>query len=130
MTPTRTLWNDRTIPALGLGGWAIGGPFFAGDVPLGWGPVSDDESIAAIRRALDLGIRFFDTASNYGGGRSEEVLGRALEGRADVVIASKFGHVTDPVTKQALDNETEAALAMNSLSTVEIGLLKKWNQQS
>lgn len=107
MTPTRTLWNDRTIPALGLGGWAIGGPFFAGDVPLGWGPVSDDESIAAIRRALDLGIRFFDTASNYGGGRSEEVLGRALEGRADVVIASKFGHVTDPVTKQALDNETD-----------------------
>ena len=98
----RSLWDGLEIPALGFGGWAIGGPFFAGDVPLGWGNVDDDESIAAIHRALDLGIRFFDTASNYGGGHSERVLGRALEGRKDVVIATKFGNVVDPETKQAL----------------------------
>jgi len=97
----RSLWDGLEIPALGFGGWAIGGPFFAGDVPLGWGDVDDDESIAAIHRALDLGIRFFDTASNYGGGHSERVIGRALEGRKDVVIATKFGHVTNPETKQA-----------------------------
>lgn len=97
----RSLWDGLEIPALGFGGWAIGGPFFAGDVPLGWGAVDDDESIAAIHRALDLGIRFFDTASNYGGGHSEAVIGRALEGRKDVVIATKFGHVTNPATKQA-----------------------------
>ena len=104
MTPTKTtitLWNGKTIPRLGMGCWAIGGPFYAGDIPLGWGEVDDNESIAAIHRALDLGIRFFDTASNYGAGHSEEVLGRALEGRADVVIATKFGFATDPATRQA-----------------------------
>ena len=73
-----TLWNGKTIPRLGMGCWAIGGPFYAGDVPLGWGEVDDDESIAAVHRALDLGIGIFDTASNYGAGHSEEVLGKAL----------------------------------------------------
>lgn len=100
-TPTITLWNGKTIPRLGMGCWAIGGPFYAGDVPLGWGEVDDAESIAAVHRALDLGITFFDTASNYGAGHSEEVLGAALEGRKDVVIATKFGFATDPATKQA-----------------------------
>ena len=100
-----TLWNGQTIPALGFGGWAIGGPFFAGDVPLGWGKVDDRESTAAIHRALDAGIRFFDTASNYGGGHSEEVIGAALKGRDDVMIATKFGHVVDPDTKQAQDDD-------------------------
>ena len=96
-----TLWNDTRIPRLGMGCWAIGGPFYAGDVPLGWGEVDDNESIAAVHRALDLGIGFFDTASNYGAGHSEEVLGKALEGRKDVVVATKFGFATDPATKQA-----------------------------
>ena len=98
---TITLWNGRTIPRLGMGCWAIGGPFYAGDVPLGWGDVDDRESIAAIHRAVDLGISFFDTASNYGAGHSEEVLGEALRGRDEVVIATKFGFATDPATKQA-----------------------------
>jgi aryl-alcohol dehydrogenase-like predicted oxidoreductase len=98
---TITLWNGRTIPRLGMGCWAIGGPFYAGDVPLGWGDVDDRESIAAVHRALDLGIRFFDTASNYGAGHSEEVLGEALRGRDEVIIATKFGFATDPATKQA-----------------------------
>ncbi|MCX5514725.1 aldo/keto reductase [Kaistia algarum] len=106
---TRTLWNGREIPALGFGGWAIGGPFFAGTVPLGWGDVDDRQSIAAIHRALDLGIRFFDTAANYGGGHSEEILGEALAGRHDAVIATKFGHVVDPTTKQSLGEEKSAA---------------------
>ncbi|WP_018185167.1 aldo/keto reductase [Kaistia granuli] len=103
---TRTLWNGRKVAALGFGGWAIGGPFYAGTVPLGWGDVDDRESVAAIHAALDLGIRFFDTASNYGGGHSEEILGEALAGRDDVVIATKFGHVVDAVTKQALGEES------------------------
>jgi aryl-alcohol dehydrogenase-like predicted oxidoreductase len=98
---TIMLWNGKSIPRLGMGCWAIGGPFYAGDVPLGWGEVDDKESIAAIHRALDLGIRFFDTASNYGAGHSEEVLGEALAGKPDVIIATKFGFATDPATKQA-----------------------------
>ncbi|MBB5537485.1 aryl-alcohol dehydrogenase-like predicted oxidoreductase [Rhizobium giardinii] len=96
-----TLWDGRAIPRLGMGCWAIGGPFYAGDVPLGWGDVDDAESIRAIHRAIDLGIRFFDTASNYGAGHSEEVLGTALEEHPDIVVATKFGFATDYATKQA-----------------------------
>ena len=86
---------------MGLGCWAIGGPLWQGDRPLGWGRVDDAESIRAIRRAVDLGVTFFDTADLYGAGHSEEVLGRALAGRRDeVVIATKWGHTFDPVTRQ------------------------------
>jgi aryl-alcohol dehydrogenase-like predicted oxidoreductase len=114
---TITLWNGKTIPRLGMGCWAIGGPFYAGDVPLGWGEVDDNESIAAVHRALDLGIQFFDTASNYGAGHSEEVLGRALEGRKDVVIATKFGFATDPATKQATGAFSDEAFIRASVET-------------
>jgi aryl-alcohol dehydrogenase-like predicted oxidoreductase len=89
------------VSAMGLGCWAIGGPFWRGDNPAGWGEVDDDESIRAIRRALDLGITFFDTADVYGAGHSERVLGRALAGRRDqVVIATKFGPTSDESTRQ------------------------------
>jgi aryl-alcohol dehydrogenase-like predicted oxidoreductase len=58
--------------------------------PDGWGEVDDDESVAAVRRAVELGVSFFDTADVYGAGHSEEVLGRVLPGRRDeVVIATK-----------------------------------------
>jgi aryl-alcohol dehydrogenase-like predicted oxidoreductase len=67
------------ITRLGVGAWAIGG----GGWEFGWGPQDDEESIAAIRRALDLGINWIDTAAAYGFGRSEEVVGRALEGLQD-----------------------------------------------
>jgi aryl-alcohol dehydrogenase-like predicted oxidoreductase len=100
----RTLGRSGvSVSALGLGCWAIGGPFWLDGVPDGWGAVDDDESIRAIRHAIDLGVRFFDTADVYGAGHSEEVLGRALAGgrRGDVVISTKFGYCFDPVTKQA-----------------------------
>jgi aryl-alcohol dehydrogenase-like predicted oxidoreductase len=86
---------------MGLGCWAIGGPFWRGDTPVGWGEVDDDESIRAIHRALDLGVTFFDTADVYGTGHSERVLARALKGhRNQVVIATKFGNVFDEDTRQ------------------------------
>ncbi len=91
------------VSAMGLGCWAIGGPFWAGETPLGWGEVDDNESIRAIHAALDLGINFFDTANVYGAGHSERVLGRALAGRRDrVVIATKFNAVFDENTRQVL----------------------------
>jgi aryl-alcohol dehydrogenase-like predicted oxidoreductase len=94
------------VSALGMGCWAIGGPFWSGTQPLGWGEVSDSESIAAVRRALELGVTFFDTADVYGTGHSEEVLGRALAGQRDeAVIATKWGNVFDPATRQVLGED-------------------------
>jgi aryl-alcohol dehydrogenase-like predicted oxidoreductase len=82
------------VSAIGFGAWAIGGTAEASGVPLGWGKSSDDESLAAIRRARDLGINFFDTADSYGFGRSESLLGIVLSRRRqDVVIATKAGVV-------------------------------------
>ena len=93
--------GDRRVSALGFGCWAIGGPFFDTEgKPLGWGEVDDDESVAAIRRAMELGVTFFDTADTYGAGHSERVLGRAVAGHRDeVVIASKWGNTFDEATR-------------------------------
>jgi aryl-alcohol dehydrogenase-like predicted oxidoreductase len=96
-----------TISALGMGCWAIGGPWSDGEVPLGWGEVDDDESVSAIHAALDRGVDFFDTANVYGAGHSERVLGRALCGRrSEVVIATKFNAVFDEATRQATGVDT------------------------
>jgi aryl-alcohol dehydrogenase-like predicted oxidoreductase len=67
------------ITRVGFGAWAIGG----GDWEFGWGPQEDEESVAAIHRAIALGFNWIDTAAAYGFGRSEAVVGRALEGVAD-----------------------------------------------
>ena len=84
------------VSEIGFGGWAIGGPADASGTPLGWGRTSDDESLAAIRRARELGVNFFDTADSYGFGRSESLLGIVLSRtRKDVVIATKVGVVRD-----------------------------------
>jgi len=76
--------TDLEISRIGFGCWAIGGH--------GYGKVDDNESIEAIKKALDSGINFFDTADVYGFGHSEEILGKALgTQRNDVIIATKFG---------------------------------------
>ena len=67
------------ITRVGFGAWAIGG----GEWEFGWGPQDDEESIAAIHRALEQGVNWIDTAAAYGFGRSERIVGRALEGIAD-----------------------------------------------
>jgi aryl-alcohol dehydrogenase-like predicted oxidoreductase len=93
--------SNIEVSALGMGCWAIGGPFWAGEQPLGWGQVDDAESTRAIHAALEHGVTFFDTADVYGAGRSEIVLGKALAGKRDqVVIASKFGNQFDQSSKQ------------------------------
>ncbi len=95
------------VSPMGMGCWAIGGPFWNGETPQGWGEVDDDESIRAIRAALDLGINLFDTANVYGAGHSESVLGRAFAGiRSKVVIATKFNAVFDETTRQVTGSDT------------------------
>ena len=78
---TRQLGNsDLRITPIGVGAWAIGG----GDWQFGWGGgQEDDDSIAAIHAALDAGLNWVDTAAVYGLGRSEEVVGKALQDRGD-----------------------------------------------
>lgn len=66
------------ITPIGIGAWAMGGGGWA----FAWGPQDDDESVAAIHAALDAGINWIDTAAVYGLGHSEEVVARALKGRA------------------------------------------------
>src|ERR1700756_2089942 len=68
--------TDLNITRLGFGAWAIGG----GDWEFSWGPQDDEQSVAAIHRAIDLGINWIDTAAAYGLGHSEEVVARALKG--------------------------------------------------
>ena len=90
------------VSALGMGCWAIGGPAWRGETPVGWGEVDDSESIRAVHKAIDMGINFFDTADAYGAGHSERVLARALAGgkRQQVFIATKFGNTYDEATRQ------------------------------
>ncbi|CAM3523086.1 aldo/keto reductase [Marinicrinis lubricantis] len=93
--------SDVEVSGAGFGCWAVGGPFWLDGLPDGWGEVDDEESIRAIRRALDLGINFFDTADVYGTGHSEEIVGRALKGRRqEAVIATKFGFTYDASSRQ------------------------------
>lgn len=95
------------ISAMGLGCWAIGGPFWRNGEPVGWGNVNDNESIKAIQRALEMGITFFDTAAVYGCGHSERVLGQALAtGREKVIIATKFGQVFNQETRLVTGYDT------------------------
>ncbi len=72
------------VSVLALGCWALGGGS-------GWGEQDEGEAIATIHAALDHGIRFLDTAEAYAGGRSEEILGKALRGRREeAIVATKI----------------------------------------
>ena len=76
---TKQLGNsDMNLTSIGIGAWAIGGGGWA----FGWGPQDDNESVDAMREALDRGINWIDTAAVYGLGHSEEMVAKALEGRA------------------------------------------------
>jgi aryl-alcohol dehydrogenase-like predicted oxidoreductase len=108
-----------------LGTWAIGG----GGWDYGWGPQDDAESIAAIRRALDLGINWIDTAAVYGLGHAEEIVGRAIAGRRDeVIIATKCGLIwgkgsTTPygwLKAESVRREVEASLCRLNVEVIDL----------
>ncbi|MFA9406077.1 MAG: aldo/keto reductase [Anaerolineales bacterium] len=81
----RTGWK---VSAVSFGSWAIGGA---------WGPVKDDKSLAALHRAVELGVNFFDTADVYGDGRSERLLAQVRRQHSETIyIATKAGRRLDP----------------------------------
>jgi len=100
MSTTLRLWDGRAVPRVGIGCWAIGGPFKMDGRQDGWGEIDDAQSLRALALAHELGARLFDTADAYGTGHSEEVLGAAFGNRADVVIATKFGFTYDRAKRE------------------------------
>jgi len=123
---TRPLGNsDIHITPIGFGAWAIGG----GDWQFGWGDQDDRESIAAIHRALELGVNWIDTAAVYGLGRSEEVVARALaewSGRKPYIF-TKCGMVWDADRKvdyclraDSVRRECEASLRRLKVDAIDL----------
>ncbi len=108
--------TDLNVSEVGFGAWAIGGPAMAGDIPIGWGDVNDKTSIEALKKALDLGINFYDTADFYGLGHSEELIGKLWGNRDDIIVATKVGHRLDADNKIYLDYSKEYVIQACELS--------------
>jgi aryl-alcohol dehydrogenase-like predicted oxidoreductase len=112
------------ITRIGLGAWAIGGA----DYDWGWGAQDDEESIAAIHHALDLGLNWIDTAAQYGFGHSEEVVGRALEGRNPrPFVFTKAGQPEGPerttlqsLKRDSLMREVEGSLQRLGVDAIDL----------
>jgi aryl-alcohol dehydrogenase-like predicted oxidoreductase len=112
------------ITRVGFGAWAIGG----GGWEFGWGPQDDEESISAIHHALDLGINWIDTAAAYGFGRSEEVVGRALEGLEErPYVFTKASLLEGPgrtvahsLKRDSIRREAEASLSRLGVDAIDL----------
>lgn len=122
---TKQLGNtDMNITPVGFGAWALGG----GGWVYSWGPQDDDESIAAIHHALDLGINWIDTAAGYGLGHSEEVVCRAVKGLAErpyiftkcQLIWNERGEIIDCLKRDSLRRECEASLRRLGVDTIDL----------
>jgi aryl-alcohol dehydrogenase-like predicted oxidoreductase len=104
----RTGWK---VSALSFGSWAIGGS---------WGPVDNTESLAALNRAIELGVNFFDTADVYGDGRSEQLLAQLRrQHREKIFIATKAGRRLDPHLAEGYNRANLTAFVERSLRNLE-----------
>ena len=113
------------ITRVGFGAWAIGGAGY----DWGWGDQDDEESIAAIHRALELGVNWIDTAAQYGFGNSEEVVGRALEGlERRPYVFTKAGQPEGPgrTTVQTLKRDSLRRELEESLTRLRIDAIDLW----
>ena len=122
---TKQLGNSELhITPIGFGAWAIGG----GGWTFGWGAQDDQESIAAINHALDLGINWIDTAAVYGLGHSEEIVAQALKGRSNrpyiftkcSLIWDEKGKIGNSLKPDSLRQEVEASLRRLDIETIDL----------
>jgi aryl-alcohol dehydrogenase-like predicted oxidoreductase len=123
--PLRTLGNSQLhLTSIGFGAWAIGG----GDWKFAWGPQDDNDSIAAIRRALDLGINWIDTAAVYGLGHSEQIVARAVKGSGhSPYIFTKCsrrwnsdGSIYSALSPDSLEQELHDSLRRLGVETIDL----------
>ena len=105
------------VSEISFGAWAIGSA---------WGPVDDRESMAALHKAVDLGVNFFDTADVYGNGRSEKLIGQRLRDRTEkIYVATKAGrkispHVAEKYTPVAIRKFVEASLRKLRVESLDL----------
>jgi aryl-alcohol dehydrogenase-like predicted oxidoreductase len=108
----RTGWQ---VSEVSFGAWAIGGS---------WGSVDDDESIAALHRALDMGVNFVDTADVYGDGRSERLIAQVREERGEPFhVATKAGRRLSPHTADGYNRENLTRFVERSLRNLDVDCL-------
>ena len=120
------------VSEIGFGAWAIGGS---------WGPQDDADSLAALNRALDLGLTFIDTAAGYGEGRSERLIGQVLKQRKEKVwVATKtpptpgywppspYCHVEERYPEKYLRENVEQRLKNLGVDVIDILQLHTWTR--
>ena len=122
---TRKLgWTDLNLTTIGLGTFALGGPGWIAS----WGPQDDKDSINTIRRALDYGINWLDTAAVYGFGHAEEVVAKAIKGLSKrPIIATKCsslgnadGSITQCLKRDSIRSEIECSLERLGVDVIDI----------
>ncbi len=126
--------TELSVSEIGFGAWAIGGS---------WGPQNEDDSLAALHRALDLGVNFIDTAAGYGEGRSEQLIGRVLKERGDrdgVIVATKtppapgpwppspYCQVEERYSEKYLRENVEQRLRLLGTDRIDILQLHTWTR--
>jgi aryl-alcohol dehydrogenase-like predicted oxidoreductase len=112
------------ITRVGFGAWAIGGSGWE----FAWGSQDDEESIAAIHRALELGVNWIDTAAAYGLGHSEEIVGRALEGVHESpyvftkasLLDGGGGRIVHSLKRDSIRREVEASLSRLGVEAIDL----------
>ncbi len=110
--------TDLELTTIGMGTWAIGGPW-----EFGWGPQDDEDSVAAIRTAIESGVNWIDTAPAYGCGHSEEVVGRVLKELPDrPIVATKCGLLWNEKREKVTCLKKDSILAECDASLRRLGV--------
>ena len=123
--------TNLKVSAIGFGAWAIGGNM--------WGPQDDNDSIAALNKAIDLGVNFIDTALAYGNGHSEQIIGKVLKTRKEKIhIATKIpplswpppsdSHAKDAFPKEKIIESVETSLRNLDIDCIDLIQLHSWRE--